>query len=125
MQGGTRIKKTSQDLLVPNKTTERHAAPAHAAHETASKALATVPVDIVAVLDVHGDGLGAGADKRVLPRAAHGSIEAWASSHGGVVAIAQFDVGVDVGVDVESGVGEELVGLRALLGMTKGGCPGI
>lgn len=121
MQGRDNKKKV--DSLITDKTAKGHAAPAHAAHEAAGETLATVPVDIVAVLDVHGDGLRAGADKRVLPRAAHGSIEARASSHCSVVAIAQVDVDIDGAVELRQG--EEFGGLRALLGLVKGGGPGM
>lgn len=113
-------------LLVSHKAAKGHAAPADAAHQAAGEAFATIPVDIVAVLDVHGNGLGAGADKRVLPRSAHGSVKARASSHvGGVVAVAEVDVDVDVDGGVGARVGEELLGGRGLLGRAKGGRPGI
>lgn len=100
-------------LLVADKAAKGHAAPAHAAHQTAGKRLSSIKVDIVAVLVVDGDGLGAGAHKGVLPRAAKGG----AGRHDvEVVALAE----VAVGVVIEARGGQAQVVVRGLPGLVGG-----
>ena len=78
--------------LFPDETANRNTSPAHAPHQAAGHALAAGAVRMIAVWVGHGDGLCAGADKRVLATAAGGRAEVWAGRH------------VDVDVEVEFGI---------------------
>ncbi len=71
-------RKQKVDLLITHKAAKGHAAPAHASHQAASKRLSAIAINAVAILVVDGDGLGAGAHKGVLARAAKGG----AGGHG-------------------------------------------
>ena len=95
--------------IVSDKTTKRHASPAHAtSHKAASKRFSSIAVRIVTTVGiVHRYGLRASADKRVP--AAHRRVEGWPGSHGdfgvfrkcivewlnGNVAIADVKVGIN------------------------------
>lgn len=64
--------KERTNLLITNETAKGKTSPASASHEATSQALAAIAVDVVSVWIVHGNGLCAGADERVLAAAACG-----------------------------------------------------
>jgi hypothetical protein len=64
--------KERTNLLIANETAKGKTSPASASHEATSQALAAIAVDVVSVWVVHGNGLCAGADERVLAAAACG-----------------------------------------------------
>lgn len=63
-----------KDVLIADETPNGHAAPTPP-HQAPSQALPTLPVGLLAVGDVHGDGLRAGAHKGVLASAAGGRVQ--------------------------------------------------
>lgn len=69
-----------KNILISNETPYRHAAPAPP-HQTPGKAFSPLPVGLVAVGVVHGDGLRAGAHKGVLASAAGGRIQKRSCRH--------------------------------------------
>jgi len=90
------------NLLVSNEAAKGHAAPAHAStHQAAGQRLSSVSINVVAILVVHGNGLGPGAHEGVLPAAAHAAGVEGAGGH--------VDVGIAVG-EVEFGKGRGLGG---------------
>lgn len=70
----TRMEKGSQDILIANKTANRHTAPAPP-HQTPRQTLPALAVGLVAVGVVHGDGLRARTHKGVLASAAGGRVQ--------------------------------------------------
>lgn len=69
-----------KNILISNETPYRHAAPAPP-HQTPGKALSPLPVGLVAVGVIHGDGLRARAHKGVLASAAGGRIQKRSCRH--------------------------------------------
>ena len=93
------------DVLISNETADGDTSPTHSAHHAAGQRLSAGAAGRVAIGVDHGDGLGAGADERVLATAAHGRVERRACSH------VDVDVcNVDVRATEELSVGDSAAG---------------